>query len=81
MTKARSGIRPLTTYERMGMRVQKLVSDPRVQKAQEVLVSRREEEPEEDWDRLMEDLRSTDGIVISACEDGLRISWKAYIDA
>ena len=82
MAKPKSGIPPLTPYERIGMRVQKLLADPKVQKNQAISVHRREEEPVEDWERFLDDLRATDGITISFDDEGAtEIGWKAYIDA
>ena len=82
MAKTTSGTPPLSAYERIGMRIQKLVADPLVQKNQAVSVTRRDDEPLEAWERFMEDLRATDGITILLEDSGpVKIGWKAYIDA
>lgn len=82
MAKTSSALLPASAYERIGKRVQKLITDPRVQKLQTITVSRLETEPEEDWDRFIGDMESTDGVTISTNDDGsLKIGWSAYIDA
>lgn len=70
-----------SSYEKLGRRIQQIVSDPKVQKYQAVNVSRREEESPEAWDRVLRELDETDGITVERLEPGcVRIGWKRYID-
>ena len=82
MTKQQTKPHQRSAYERIGLRIQKLIADPKVQKRQSVVVRRLDEEPLDEWDRLIEDLQSTDGVTVIANEDGtLNVGWKAYSDA
>lgn len=68
-------------YELIGRRIQRLVSAPKVQKVQWVLVSRLDDEPQEGWDRVLLEIEETDGIQVERLEDGaVRIGWQRYID-
>jgi hypothetical protein len=70
-----------SSYEKVGRRIQQIVSDPKVQKYQAANVSRREEESPEAWDRVLRELDETDGITVERLEPGcVRIGWKRYID-
>jgi hypothetical protein len=68
-------------YELIGRRIQRLVSAPKVQKVQWVLVSRLDDEPQDGWDRVLHEIEETDGIQVERLEDGaVRIGWQRYID-
>lgn len=70
------------SYERMGRRVQRVISDPMVQKLQAVTVTRLAAESPDDWRRLMEEISQTAGIRVDQSEDGsARIGWREYFDA
>jgi hypothetical protein len=69
------------SYEQVGRRIQKIVSDPKVQKHQAVSVTRREEETLEAWERVLQELDETDGVTVERMDkDCVRIGWKRYID-
>jgi hypothetical protein len=69
------------SYEHVGRRIQKMVSDPRVQKHQAVRITRREDEAPEAWDRVIQELDETDGITVERLnQDCVHIGWKSYID-
>ena len=71
----------LSSYELVGRRIQRLVSNPNAQKIQAVTVLRRDDEPEESWERVLSELGATDGVVVDRAEDGsVRIGWQMYID-
>lgn len=68
-------------YEAIGRRIQRLVSAPKVQRVQWVVVNRRDDEPLEGWDKVLQEIKETDGIQIERLEDGaVRIGWQRYID-
>lgn len=72
---------PSRSYERLGYRVQSLISSPHVQKRQYVDVKRASGESEEDWARLLDALSQTNGIRIDQVEPGVtRIAWREYAD-
>ena len=69
------------SYEHVGRRIQKMVSDPKVQKHQAVEIARRDDEAPEAWERVLQELDETDGIKVERLDrDHVRIGWKSYID-
>jgi hypothetical protein len=69
------------SYEHVGRRIQKMVSDPKVQKHQAVSITRRDDEAPEAWERVLQELDDTDGITVERLDqDQVRIGWKSYID-
>ncbi len=71
----------LNTYEQVGRRIQRLVSDPNVQKVQTIKVARRDDESPSAWERVIQELEDTDGITVERLEeDSVRIGWQKYAD-
>lgn len=69
------------TYEQIGHRVQRIITNPQVQKTQTVTVSRLPNEDPGDWRRLLSELAETAGIRIDLVEGGaVRIGWREYCD-
>lgn len=69
------------SYEQVGRRIQRMVSDPGVQKIQAVTVLRRDDESPEAWERVLQELDETDGITVErTSSESVRIGWKKYID-
>ncbi|WP_024646694.1 DUF1654 domain-containing protein [Pseudomonas syringae] len=70
-----------SSYELIGRRIQRLVSAPDVQKIQWVIVTRKDDEPLDSWDRVLREIGETDGIQVDRQQDGsIRIGWQRYID-
>ncbi|MBI6768397.1 DUF1654 domain-containing protein [Pseudomonas syringae] len=70
-----------SSYEQIGKRIQRLVSAPNVQKTQWVIVARRDDEPEDSWNVVLQEIEETEGIEIDLQPDGsVRIGWQRYID-
>ncbi len=70
------------SYEHVGRRIQKMVSDPKVQKHQAVNITRRPEEAPEAWERVIQELDETDGITVERLDDqSVRIGWKRFIES
>lgn len=71
-----------TTYELAGRRLQALIAAPSVQKRMAVTVSRLEHEREEDWQRLIDEISETAGVMVESLDDGaVRIGWKQFCDS
>ena len=71
-----------TSYELAGRRLQALIAAPGVQKIQAVTVSRLEHENVEDWQRLIDEISETAGVMVESLEDGaVRIGWRQYCEA
>lgn len=69
------------SYEQVGRRIQRMVSDPKVQKIQAVTIVRREDESADAWQRVLEEFDETNGITVERLgDDCVRIGWKSYID-
>ena len=63
-------------YERMGMRVQKIINSPTAQKAKAALVFRLPDEPMDDWERLLEEIDENDNVTLAYRDDGgVQIFW------
>lgn len=72
---------PEASFERLGYRLQRLISSPHVQKRQFVDVVPAEGEREEDWERLLSDFEETYGIKVERLSTGsIRIAWKDFVD-
>ncbi|MBP1147090.1 DUF1654 domain-containing protein [Pseudomonas congelans] len=70
-----------SSYEQIGKRIQRLVSAPNVQKTQWVIVARRDDEPVDSWNVVLQEIEETEGIEIDRQPDGsVRIGWQRYID-
>lgn len=71
-----------TSYEMAGRRLQALIAAPGVQKVQAVTVSRLEHETVEDWQRLIDEISETAGVLVESLEGGaVRIGWRQYCEA
>jgi hypothetical protein len=71
-----------TSYEQAGRRLQALIAAPGVQKVQAVTVSRLEHESAEDWQRLIDEISETAGVMVEALGDGsVKIGWREYCEA
>lgn len=57
-------------YERMGMRVQKIINSPTAQKAKAALIFRLPDEPMDDWERLLEEIDENDNVTLAYRDDG-----------
>ncbi|MFO6985312.1 MULTISPECIES: DUF1654 domain-containing protein [unclassified Pseudomonas] len=64
-------------YDLLVARLQRLISSPPVQRVRAVTIRKLEEEAQEDWERLLEELRSNDGLEIEEGEEGaVTIRWQ-----
>lgn len=63
-------------YERMGMRIQKIINSPTAQKAKAALIFRLPDEPMDDWERLLEEIDENDNVTLAYRDDGgVQIFW------
>lgn len=64
------------TYERLGMRVQKIINSPSAQKAKAALIFRLPDEPVDEWERLLEEIDENDNVTLAHRDDGgVQIFW------
>lgn len=71
----------LNTYEQIGRRIQRMVSDPNAQKVQTIKIARRDDESPKAWERVIQELDETSGITVERLEDdSVRVGWQKYVD-
>ncbi|MNG24816.1 hypothetical protein D3C84_1095800 [compost metagenome] len=71
----------LNTYEQVGRRIQRMVSDPNVQKVRTITIARRDDESPDAWERVIQEFEETGGITVERLEDdSVRIGWHTYVD-
>nr|WP_162883225.1 DUF1654 domain-containing protein [Pseudomonas capsici] len=64
------------SYERLGIRVQKIINSPTAQKARAALIFRQPDEPEDDWAQLLEEIAENDNVTLAWRDDGgVQIFW------
>lgn len=64
------------TYERMGLRVQKIINSPSAQKAKAALIFRLPDEPVDEWEQLLEEIDENDNVTLAYRDDGgVQIFW------
>jgi hypothetical protein len=60
-----------TSYELLGMRVQRAVNTPKAQTSKSVLLERSANEDPADWDRILDEISENDNVTIAHRDDGL----------
>ncbi|MBB3239229.1 hypothetical protein FHW68_000701 [Pseudomonas sp. Tn43] len=64
------------TYERLGMRVQKIINSPTAQKAKAALIFRLPDESVDEWERLLEEIDENDNVTLAHRDDGgVQVFW------
>ncbi len=63
-------------YERLGLRIQKIINSPTAQKSRCALIFRLADEPEEDWNHLLQEIAENDNVTLAWRDDGgVQIFW------
>ncbi|WLG37783.1 DUF1654 domain-containing protein [Pseudomonas rhodesiae] len=63
-------------YERLAVRVQKIINSTQAQKAKAALIFRLPDEPKEQWQRLLEEIAENDNVTLAYRDDGgVQIFW------
>lgn len=64
------------TYQRMGIRVQKIINSPTAQKSRAALLFRLQDESENDWAQLLEEIAENDNVTLAWRDDGgVQLFW------
>jgi hypothetical protein len=64
------------SYQRMGVRVQKIINSQSAQKAKAALIFRLPDEPVDEWERLLEEIDENDNVTLAYRDDGgVQIFW------
>nr|WP_218168412.1 DUF1654 domain-containing protein [Pseudomonas veronii] len=67
---------PPDAYERLALRVQKIINSTNAQKAKAALIFRLPDEPEDEWQRLLEEIAENDNVTLAYRDDGgVQIFW------
>ncbi len=67
---------PPSAYERLGLRVQKIINSPTAQKTKAALLYKAESESADDWAQLLEEISENDNVTLAHRDDGgVQIFW------
>lgn len=81
MAKPKPASKPQTTalptsYEMLGMRIQKIINSTGAQTSKSALLERRPGDLPEDWDRLIDEISENDNVTLAHRDDGnVQIFW------
>ncbi|MHB2080681.1 DUF1654 domain-containing protein [Pseudomonas asiatica] len=65
-----------SSYEQLGMRIQKIINSPTAQRSRAALIFRLEQEAPEDWETLLEEIAENDNVTLAHRDDGsVQIFW------
>lgn len=65
-----------SSYEQLGVRIQKIINSPTAQRSRAALIFRLENETPEDWDTLLEEISENDNVTLAHRDDGgVQIFW------
>ena len=71
-----AALTPPDAYERLAIRVQKIINSTSAQKAKAALIFRLPDEPEDEWQRLLEEIAENDNVTLAYRDDGgVQIFW------
>lgn len=73
---ASSASLPASSYEQMGIRVQKIINAPTAQRSRAALLFRLEHESTADWETLLEEIAENDNVTLAHRDDGgVQLFW------
>ncbi|MEO8640932.1 DUF1654 domain-containing protein [Pseudomonas sp.] len=65
-----------TSYELLGMRIQRVINNPRAQTAKAALLERSANDSPEDWDQMLAEIGENDNVTLAHRDDGnVHIFW------
>ena len=68
-------------YERLGIRIQKIINSPTAQKSRSALIFRLADELEEDWNQMLEEIAENDNVTLAWRDDGgVQIFWTVPVE-
>lgn len=71
MAKAKSARKPPSSYELLGLRIQRAINTPKAQTAKSVLLERSANDEQADWDRILDEIAENENVTIAHRDDGL----------
>jgi len=64
------------TYERMGIRIQRIINSTTAQKSRAALIFRLPDESEDDWNQLLAEIAENDNVTLAYRDDGgIQVFW------
>lgn len=60
-----------TSYELLGMRIQRAINTPKAQMSKAVLLERSANDDPADWDRILDEISENENVTIAHRDDGL----------
>jgi hypothetical protein len=60
-----------TSYELLGLRIQRAVNTPKAQTSKSALLERSANDDPADWDRILDEISENDNVTIAHRDDGL----------
>lgn len=67
---------PLSSFELMGTRVQKIINGPNAQKSRSALIFKLPQEADDDWGHLLEEIAENDNVTLAHRDDGgVQLFW------
>lgn len=81
MAKPTAKPRVLSSYEMLGMRLQKAINDPAAQKRKCAILERLPCDHTDDWAQILEELNDTDNVTVAYRDDGsVQVFWTVVKD-
>ena len=76
MAKAKSAPKPPSSYELLGLRIQRAINTPKAQTAKSVLLERSANDEQADWDRILDEIAENENVTIAHRDDGqIQLLW------
>ncbi|HEX8595378.1 MAG TPA: DUF1654 domain-containing protein [Pseudomonas sp.] len=76
MAKAKPALKVPTSYELLGMRIQKSINNPRAQISKSALLERLPDDLAEDWAQMLDEIAENDNVTLAHRDDGnVHIFW------
>lgn len=77
MSKAAIAAQSMTTsYERLVRRINAHIAEPRAQLARRCVVRRLNTDCEDDWEKVLDEMREADGVMVTCRGDEVEFAWK-----
>jgi len=65
-----------SSYEQLGVRIQKIINSPTAQRSRAALIFRLAHESPDDWETLLEEIAENDNVTLAHRDDGgVQIFW------
>lgn len=76
MAKSAAVPRAPSSYDLLGMRLQRAINSPRAQKEKSALLERLPDDQADDWAQILEALQDTDNVTVAHRDDGsIQVFW------